>query len=190
VPSFVLPQTCQVNIDGSPVDAVVAYGGAFYAYVEAAQLGLELVPAEAGRLIRLGREIKQAVTEAMDIRHPAGDEDLGFLYGTIFVRTGESVTRSRNVCIFADGELDRSPTGTGVCGRAAIHHARGEIELGQVLHIESILGTAFDVRCIEEVTVGPLAAVVVDVTGSAHMTGEHRFFVDPTDPLSQGFFIR
>jgi trans-L-3-hydroxyproline dehydratase len=190
VPSFVLPDQCQVTIDGSPVEAVVAYGGAFYAYVEAAQLDLELVPAEAGRLIELGRKIKHAVNDAVDIRHPAGDADLGFLYGTIFVRTGESVTHSRNVCIFADGELDRSPTGTGVCGRAAIHHARGDIELGQVLHIESILGTAFDVRCIEEATVGSLAAVVAEVTGSAYMTGEHRFVVDPADPLPQGFFIR
>jgi proline racemase len=190
VPSFVLPDQCQVTIDGSPVEAVVAYGGAFYAYVEAAQLDLELVPSEAGRLIELGRKIKHAVNDAVDIRHPAGDADLGFLYGTIFVRTGESVTHSRNVCIFADGELDRSPTGTGVCGRAAIHHARGDIELGQVLHIESILGTAFDVRCIEEATVGSLAAVVAEVTGSAYMTGEHRFVIDPADPLPHGFFIR
>lgn len=190
VPSFVLPDQCQVTIDSRPVEAVVAYGGAFYAYVEAAQLDLDLVPTEAGRLIELGRKIKHAVNDAVDIRHPAGDEDLGFLYGTIFVRTGSSVTHSRNVCIFADGELDRSPTGTGVCGRAAIHHARGEIELGQVLHIESILGTAFDVRCIEETAVGPLPAVVAEVTGSAHMTGEHRFVVDPADPLPQGFFIR
>jgi len=190
VPSFVLPEQCTVKVEGRLVEATIAYGGAFYAYVDAAPLDLELVPAEAGRLIELGQKIKQAVVEAIDIRHPAGNEDLGFLYGTIFVRTGESVSRSRNVCIFAQGELDRSPTGTGVCGRAAIHHARGEIGLGQDLHIESILGTSFDVRCIEETRVGSLPAVIAEVTGSAHMTGEHRFVIDPADPLPQGFFVR
>ena len=190
VPSFVLPETCMVTVGERSVEAAIAYGGAFYAYVDAAQFDFKLDPSEAGRLIALGRKIKRAVSESVEIRHPSGDEDLGFLYGTIFVRTGKSVTHSRNVCIFADGELDRSPTGTGVCGRAAILHARGDIGLGQVLTIESILGTRFKVSCIEETTVGSLPAIVAEVTGSAHMTGEHQFVVDPADPLPQGFFIR
>lgn len=190
VPSFVMPETCVVTVADGSVEAVIAYGGAFYAYVDAAQFDLELVPSEASRLIALGQEITHAVSKSVVIRHPSGDEDLGFLYGTIFVRTGNSVTHSRNVCIFADGELDRSPTGTGVSGRAAIHHARGDIRLGQVLNIESILGTRFEVCCVEETTAGPLPAVVAEVTGSAYMTGEHRFVVDPADPLPRGFFIR
>jgi len=189
VPSFVL-RPCPVEVDGVAAEATIAFGGAFYAYVDARLWNLDLVPAEAARLIDLGRRIKQAVSESVDIRHPGGDADLGFLYGTIFVRSGQSVTRSRNVCIFADGELDRSPTGTGVCGRAAIHFARGEIGLGQDLHVESILGTAFGVRCVEETRIGALPAVIAEVTGSAHMTGQHRFVVRSGDPLPQGFFIR
>ena len=190
VPSFVLPDRCSVIIDGTTLEATIAYGGAFYAYVDAGPLGFDLGPGEAGRLIELGRQIKSAVSAKLDIRHPEGGDELGFLYGTIFVRVSDSVARSRNVCIFADGELDRSPTGTGVSGRAAIHYANGEIQLGQELHIESILGTAFRVKCIEEVKLGGIRAVIPEVTGSAYISGEHAFLLDSADPLPTGFFIR
>jgi len=190
VPSFVLENRCEVLIDGTPLEATIAYGGAFYAYVDAAPLGLDLKPSEARRLIDLGQKIKHACNESIVIRHPSGDGDLDFLYGTIFVRFQDSVLRSRNVCVFANGELDRSPTGTGVCGRAAIHHARGEIQLGQDLRVESIIGTAFGVRCIEETSAGDFPAVIPEVTGRAHISGEHTFIVDDSDPLPQGFFIR
>lgn len=190
VPSFVLADRCTVTIDGVQVEATIAFGGAFYAYVDAGQWGLELEPGQAGRLIDLGQKIKHAVNKAVDIRHPSGGEDLDFLYGTIFVHHTKNVTRSRNVCIFAEGELDRSPTGTGVCGRAAIHFARGEIDLGEELHVESIIGTAFTVQCIESTMVGGMPAVIPEVTGSAHISGEHTFIVDKSDPLPQGFFIR
>jgi trans-L-3-hydroxyproline dehydratase len=190
VPSFVLQDDCSVRVEGIELPATVAFGGAFYAYVDAALLGLALVPSESARLIELGRAITRAVSDTVPISHPEGERDLDFLYGTIFVRAPESVTRSRNVCIFADGELDRSPTGTGVCGRAAIHHARNEINLGQEIEVESIIGTRFGVTCIGEARVGDLPAVIPEVTGSAHISGEHRFFVDASDPLPQGFFIR
>lgn len=190
VPSFVLEEALNVRVEGLEVETNIAFGGAYYAYVDADQFGFELIPTEAGRLIDLGMKIKQAVSQRYAIHHPAGDEALDFLYGTIFVRHGESPAFSRNVCIFADGELDRSPTGTGVSGRAAIHFARGEISLGQELHIESIIGTAFRVRCVSETTVGGLRAVIPEVSGSAHICGEHSFILDPNDPLPEGFFIR
>jgi trans-L-3-hydroxyproline dehydratase len=190
VPSFVHHRRCPVEADGAAAEATVAFGGAFYAYVDARHWNLELVPSEAAKLIDLGRRITDAVSDSVEIRHPSGDADLEFLYGTIFVLAGSPVTRSRNVCIFADGELDRSPTGTGVCGRAAIHFERGEIGLGEELRIESILGTTFDVRCVEETRCGETPAIIAEVTGSAHQTGEHRFIVEADDPLPQGFFIR
>ena len=97
---------------------------------------------------------------------------------------------SRNACVFAEGELDRSPTGTGVSGRAAIHHARGEIGLGQELVIESIIGSEFRVRCLENTFVGGIPAVVPEVTGSAWMSGESRWVHDGRDPLAGGFLVR
>jgi proline racemase len=189
VPSFVLQDICRVEIEGQTVEATIAFGGAFYAYVDAEQFGFQGVPSESRYLIEKGMKIKAAVDQCYDIQHPEGESALNHLYGTIFVRRGETKNTSRNVCIFANGELDRSPTGTGVSGRAAIHYARGEVGLGQELTISSIIGTTFSVRCIKKTTVGELSAVIPEVTGSAHISGEHIFSLDPDDPLQEGFFI-
>ena len=124
------------------------------------------------------------------IVHPEAD-DLGFLYGTIFI--GPPLTEeadSRNVCIFAEGEVDRSPTGTGVSGRMAIHHARGEVGVGDPLVIESIIGSRFTGRVVETTAFGPHDAVIPEVTGTAHITGRHEFLIDPDDPLRDGFILR
>jgi proline racemase len=190
VPSFVLESDMAVEVDGLKLELTIAYGGAFYAYVDVRPLQLELVPADAPRLIELGRKIKQLVSARYEIKHPQGEADLNFLYGVIFVKPGKTIQHSRNVCIFADGELDRSPTGTGVSGRAAIHFSQGDISLGDELRIESIVGTTFKVRCMETTKLGNVHAVIPEVTGSAHITGEHRFMLDPRDPLSKGFLIR
>lgn len=166
----------------------VAFGGAFYAYVDAARLGLD--PKDVRTLIDAGMRLKHAVAEQYVIRHPAGDPELEFLYGTIFVWPGGPGEPSRNVCVFAEGEVDRSPTGTGVSGRAAIHHARGELAQGVPLSVESIVGSRFEVRVVETTRVGALPAVIPEVTGSAYLTGRHEFFVDPNDPFAQGFLLR
>ena len=92
--------------------------------------------------------------------------------------------------MFADGEVDRSPTGTGVSGRAAIHHSRGELQPGETITIESLIGTSFDVAVAETTTVGDLAAIVPEVRGTAHITGQHEFLIDPDDPLRDGVFLR
>jgi len=191
VPSFVLEEDVELEVPGlGPVRCDLAFGGAFYAYVDARELGLGLRPADAGALIDAGRRIKAAVGASRRIAHPAGDADLGFLYGTIFVGHAEGEAHSRNVCVFADDEVDRSPTGTGVSGRAALLYARGELAPGESIRIESILGTTFEVAVRETVRVGGLDAVVPEVTGTAHVTGRHEFLLDPHDPLRGGFFLR
>lgn len=190
VPSFVLEPSLEVVVEGQSANCTIAFGGAFYAYVDAAAFGFQLEASESPEVIRLGQKIKEAVNAEYDICHPSGDEDLNFLYGTIFVREGKNPRHSRNACVFAQAELDRSPTGTGVSGRAAIHHARGDIGLHEELLIESIIGSTFRVHCVEETRVGPYPAVVPEVSGSAHMTGEHHFVLDGTDPLRHGFLVR
>jgi trans-L-3-hydroxyproline dehydratase len=190
VPSFVQQQINGVEYSRGAVDMTVAYGGAYYAYVDAEEVGVELVISNAAELVALGTELKLAANERINICHPDGGDDLNFLYGVIFVQYGQAPGHSRNVCVFADGELDRSPTGTGVSGRAAIHHAAGDCGPGDELIIESILGTSFSVKCVAETRVGDVPAVITRVTGSAYMTGEHRFSMDRADPLKQGFFIR
>jgi trans-L-3-hydroxyproline dehydratase len=189
VPSFVLEPLFPVRVDGRAVNITIAFGGAFYAYLDAEALGFRLQPEEAPRLVELARKVKKAVSTQYRIVHPDGDDDLNFLYGCIFVRPGESPNQSRNACVFADGQLDRSPTGTGVSGRAAIHWTRGELGLGESLEIESIIGTRFRVRCLEETQVGGIRAVIPEVSGRASLTGKHEFVLDPRDPLPRGLHI-
>ena len=191
VPSFLLERDLAVEVEGLGELAVdVAYGGAFYALVDAEPLALALEPGSFSRIVELGMRIKRAVAAACDIRHPEGAEDLGFLHGTILVEPGRGAVHSRNVCVFADGEVDRSPTGTGVSARAAALVARGEVELGREIVIESLVGTSFAVRAERTVRVGGLDAVVPVVRGRAWTTGQGELWVDPTDPLGGGFLLR
>ena len=128
--------------------------------------------------------------EKYPVVHPF-EPDLGFLYGTIFTGLpGDPAHHSRNICIFADGELDRSATGSGVSARAALHHARGELQIGERLTIESILGTTMTVEVAETTTFGPYPAVIPRVSGKAWVTGHHVFVFDTSDPLISGFFLR
>jgi proline racemase len=191
VPSFALALDQQVEVPGrGRVRFDLAFGGAFYAYVEAAALGFRCLPDEFRRLIEAGMAIKRAVASDRAIVHPF-EPDLGFLYGTIFVAPAQDGSaHSRNVCVFAEGEVDRSPTGTGVSGRLAIHHARGEIGENEVIEIESIIGTRFMGRVAGTTTFGPHRAVIPEVRGSASITGRHEFFIDPDDPLRDGFLLR
>ncbi|MDY7107111.1 MAG: proline racemase family protein [Planctomycetota bacterium] len=191
VPSFVLERDLQAAVPGlGNVTCDIAFGGAFYAYVDADDLGLDLVPDSYARIIDAGMRIKRAIMQSYEIIHPEGGTDLDFLYGTIFVDRLEGPVHSRNVCVFADGEVDRSPTGTGVSGGAAIHHARGELAVDQTITVESLIGTRFDVRIVEETNVGGRAAIIPEVTGSAFITGRHEFFIDPDDPLREGVLLR
>jgi proline racemase len=191
VPSFLLERDLRVTVpELDEVTCDIAFGGAFYAYLNADDVGLDLVPGNHAKIIDAGTRIKRAVMRSYKITHPDGEADLNFLYGTIFIKRLDGPVHSRNVCVFAEGEVDRSPTGTGVSGRAAIHHARGELAVDQTITIESLIRTRFDVRITEETTAGGRPAVIPEVTGSAHITGRHEFFIDPDDPLREGVLLR
>jgi trans-L-3-hydroxyproline dehydratase len=191
VPSFVLALDEVIDVPGiGQVQYDIAFGGAFYAYVQAASIGLTCTPQDFPALVQKGMAIKRAVMKNRDIPHPF-EEDLSFLYGTIFIGPAEShAAHSRNVCIFAEGEVDRSPTGTGVSGRLAVHHARHEVELNQVITIESIINTGFSGKIIQETNFGPYTAVIPQIEGTAFITGRHEFLIDPEDPLKDGFILR
>jgi trans-L-3-hydroxyproline dehydratase len=191
VPSFVAALDESVEVPGlGRVRYDLAYGGAFYAYVRAADVGLRCDPEHFRQLIGKGVAIKGAVMAAGGFVHPF-EEDLSFLYGVVFVE--ESLTEgvhSRNVCVFADGEVDRSPTGTSVSARLAIHRARGEVGPGEPMVIESLIGSRFTGRVVDETTFGPHRAVIPEVEGRAHITGRHEFVLDPSDDLAHGFILR
>jgi proline racemase len=192
VPSFLYARDVELDVPlYGRLNVDIAFGGAFYAFIPAAQLGLSVTPEQASQLAAAGDTITKAVNAVLPVQHPL-EEDLSFLYGTIFTGPPENPAHySRNVCIFADAQVDRSPTGTGVSARLALHHARGEIEDGQLIVIESILGAAstFSGRVVGHAQVGLYPAVVPEVSGSAFITGRHAFVLDPSDELGQGFFL-
>jgi trans-L-3-hydroxyproline dehydratase len=191
VPSFLYLREQHIDVEGiGRVSFDVAYGGAFYAFVSAEDVGLKLVPEDANRLIDYGRRIKNAVMSRFSITHPV-EPDLSFLYGTIF--TGPAMNNSnhsRNVCIFADGELDRSSTGSGVSARAALHVAKGELQLNQRITIESIVDSTMSVEAVELTKFEQFDAVIPEVSGTASITGRSEFYFDPEDPFCSGFLVR
>ncbi len=194
VPSFVVGLDRTVEVKGlGTVIYDLAYGGAFYAYVDMKKnnFDFDLKPNSYQTIIAKGMEIKSAVMEQDDeIRHPF-ENDLSFLYGTIFISDAlnQSVD-SRNVCVFAQGEIDRSPTGSGVSGRMAIHKARNEIDFGETMRIESITDSVFIGSLVSEEAYGPFTAIIPQVAGTAHVTGMHTFLIDPDDPVKNGFILR
>lgn len=191
VPSFVYLSHQRVDVpEIGSVRFDVAYGGAFYAFVSAQEVGLKLEADRVSQLIEYGRMIKHAVMSQFPITHPF-EEDLSFLYGTIF--TGPPIDHahhSRNVCIFADGELDRSATGSGVSARAALHFAAGELSLNECITIESILDSTMSVKVVEVTKFGSFDAVIPEVSGTASITGRNEFYFDPEDPFRTGFIFR
>jgi proline racemase len=175
VPSYVIAR----GVEAAGVRVDVAYGGAIYASVAAADLGLEVLPERLVELIAAGREIKRALEGTEVARHE--DERLSGVYGTILYDELGPL-HQRNVTVFADGEVDRSPCGSGTSARLALL----DLEPGQELRHDSIVGTTFRGRVVERTGEG----VVTEIEGTAFRTGEHRFVLDPRDELRTGFVLR
>jgi proline racemase len=181
-----------VTTSRGDVSVSVAYGGAIYATLDAGQLGLAVSPEHLGDLIALGREIKWALDDADVAVHPT-DPRLNGIYGTIWYdEMGDRAdeVHQRNVTIFADGEVDRSPCGSGTSARLAVLDAEGRLGNATLLRHDSIVGSTFVGTVLERVEVDGRAAVLPQVTGMAYRTGQHEFTIDPDDPLVPGFVLR
>ncbi|WP_324613586.1 proline racemase family protein [Agromyces kandeliae] len=187
VPSRVLATGIRLETSRGEVEVDLVFGGAVYATLPAAALGLEVAPAHTPELIRLGREVKWALNEHPDAK--LADDRLSGVYGTILVddlgRTAEGPWQ-RNVTVFADGEVDRSPCGSGTAARVALLAHTGALADGEVLTHDSIIGTRFHGRVAGRTPDG----VVPEITGQAHRVGACEFELDPDDPLSAGFSLR
>ncbi|GAB4337810.1 MAG: proline racemase family protein [Calditrichia bacterium] len=191
VPSFIYKEDVAVAVADYPeIVGDIVFGGAFYFFVDADRYGVDLSPKNYRRLIELGMELKQAVMARIPIHHPEA-ADLGFLYGTIsYGKSHTAEADSRNVCIFAEGEVDRSPTGTGVSARMALHHYKHGWPLGKPMTIESIVGSRFTATPLEEVEYHGFPAVIPEVSGNAFISGKNQFYLDPEDDFPEGFFLR
>ncbi len=192
VPSWAeaIDKTAQIEELGE-IKYDIGFGGAYYAFVDADRYGISCGPDNVAQLIDLGRKIKHQVMADYSIEHPSED-DLSFLYGTIFTSSDVSQDNfhSKHVCVFADGEVDRSPTGTGVSARIALLHAKNQVPLNETLTIESIVGGRMLVHARESVDFHGKSAVTPVVSGRSYITGQHEFLIDEEDVFQQGFLLR
>jgi len=189
VPSFVLHGGLTVKIASRTLRADVAFGGAFYAIVDSETVGLPIDVAHLPELRRVGMDIKHAIEAAQTIVHPL-EPGLSGIYGTIFTGPPTDDTADlRNVTIFADAEVDRSPCGTGTAAVMAVIDAMGLLGEDKPFVHESLIGTRFLGRVASRTRVGDYAAIVPEIEGSAWITGEHTFVIDESDPLREGFRI-
>jgi proline racemase len=192
VPAFVYATGITVDTPVGRVTADIGYGGAFYGVVNVDQLGLAVTPEHLTELIGLGRVIKAALMDQIEVVHPEEPELRG-IYGVIFVQREPDVDGrmcQRNVTVFADGEVDRSPCGSGTTTRLALLDHRGELPRGQELVHRSLIDTEFIGRVIGSTRSAGHDAVLTEVTGSAYLTGIHHFVLEPDDPLGTGFILR
>lgn len=191
VPAFVLLRDGALEVPGlGTVRFDIAYGGAFYAILPASRIGLVLGDRPIAPLLDAGRRITDAIRAAIRIAHPT-EPDLGFLYGTILTDdvVPASGATSANLCVFGDGQIDRSPTGSGVTARLALEHATGRVQPGQLCRFAGATGLPFTGEVIETLKLGPHDAVRVRVGGRAHYAGEATFRFEPDDPLADGFLV-
>lgn len=192
VASYVIARDVELTLAGGSVRVDVSYGGAIYASVPASAFGLSVTPDCYGDLIRAGREVKQALQQTGIARHPS-DPALSGVYGTIlFDDLGPTADglHQRNVTVFADGEVDRSPCGSGTSARVASLVEQGRMGPGQVLTHDSIIGTRFSADVAEQTMAEGRTAVVTQVHGMAYRTGEHVFVRHDEDPVGTGFVLR
>jgi proline racemase len=195
VPAFVLALDVPVRTSAGPVRIDVAYGGAFYGSVDVRSLGLAVDASSLPRLIALQRELRPALEAVLDVTHPEEPELRG-IYGITWWQDepnaagDRAALTQRNVTVFADGEVDRSPCGSGTSARLAILHGRGSLGLGDELRHVGIVGSSFAGRIVGTTAVAGRPAIITEVEGSAHRTGRHAFTLDPEDPMGTGFLLR
>ncbi len=191
VPSFVYKADVPIKLPGGLEFTVdIAFGGAFYAFVDATVLGVRVQKEQIAKLQELELQIKQYIETNYEIAHPL-ERELKGIYGVIFSDKPEKPnSHLRNVTVFADEQIDRSPCGTGTSARLAVLYHRGQIQLNENFVHESIVGSQFTGKVLHETKVDSFDAVVPEITGDAFITGFHQFVIDPSDPLAKGFLLR
>ncbi|MER8699846.1 MULTISPECIES: proline racemase family protein [unclassified Mesorhizobium] len=192
VPAFLFAGDQRIELPGyGPVGFDVAYGGAFYALADCRQFGLEFGRNRVRDFVDAATALSDKLKAELPLSHP-DHADLAFLYGTILTdgQDAFSDTPTKNICVFAEAEVDRSPTGSGVTARLAVMHAKGQIEIGRTRLFESIAGSRFSGAVVRTATAGPHDAIIARVGGRAYYSGRAEFIVEDDDELGRGFLLR
>lgn len=191
VPSFLYKKDLCVAVpDFGNVKLDISFGGSFFAIVNAKELGVKVIPANIDRLTDLGMRIRQAVNQTIKVRHPEKSYIRTVDLVEIYDDPSTDKANYKNVVIFGQGQVDRSPCGTGTSAKLATLHAKGYLKEQEEFNYESITGTIFKGRVIGKTKVGEFDAVIPEVTGSAYITGFNHFVIDPEDPLKYGFSLK
>ena len=178
----------RISVPGiGDVTADIAYGGNWFAFFDAGEMGLELSLRNIKNVVDVGMKIMDAANDQVTVQHPEVPRSNRINIVTAVTKPEDPTRTYRNVHMFGPRQFDRSPGGTGTCARMAVLHARGRLAVGGDVFVESVTGGVFRGRILDETTVGTHKAVVPEITGSAHITGIHQFVVDPRDRLQTGF---
>jgi len=190
VPCFVDRLDASLDVEGFGTVAVdIAWGGMFYAIVDATKLGFAVVADEARELAVLGERVRLAARAQLSVTHPDNPHIAGVSIVQLnrpFAGVGQI---TRNTCIVAPGRSDRSPTGTGTCARMAVLHARGQMRVGDTMIHESLIGSRFEGKIVAETVVAGRPAIVPTISGRAWITGLHTYLIDASDPWPSGFQV-
>ena len=189
VPVFMYKSGIKIPVPGlGEVTADVCFGGAFYVFAEAASLGLEVAPENAARLCAAGMAIKEALGAMNIISHPT--EAINWIYGTVIITPpevrGDRIV-TRNITVFGEAEIDRSPCGTGTSARMSQLWAKGVMKPGMTLENHSIIDTVFEGSIVEETKVADYPAIIPQISGMAYIMGINQLVLEPDDPMPEGF---
>lgn len=190
VPAFLYKKDQKVVLDGKEITFDISFGGSFFAIVNAKQLGLEIKPENTTRLTDVALRLRDQINKEIEIQHPTLAHIKTVDLVEIFDEPTHPEATYKNVVIFGQGQVDRSPCGTGTSAKLATLHAKGEIKEGEKFVYESILGTLFYGEIVGTTKVGEYDAVIPKVAGSAYITGFNHFVIDDTDPVKYGFVLK
>lgn len=189
VPSFRTHKDLEVEYDGRMIKVDVAYGGNWYAIARAEDLGISLETNRAYSIKAAGIAVSEAVTQAIQVEHPL-DPDLGGIFGTVILgEPSNEEASSRNATVYLNGLIDRSPCGTGMSATMACLAEDGKLQVGHSYVSESIMGSTMTGRISTTVEVEGYQGIIAEIAGRGQVTGMHQFFIDPSDPLGQGFVL-
>ncbi|NLM06070.1 MAG: proline racemase [Tissierellia bacterium] len=190
VPGFLYKRDQEVEFEGKKVKFDISFGGSFFAIVHADELGLKIEPKNTTELTRKAMALRDVINKEIEIQHPTMPHIKTVDLIEIYDEPTHKEATYKNVVIFGQGQVDRSPCGTGTSAKLATLHAKGEIKVGEKFVYESILGTLFYGEIVDTTKVGDYEAVVPKITGSAYITGFNHMVIDETDPVKHGFILK